>query len=161
MPSGGVKVHPSVKHPPTPPPPPWPPHLRQDSSKCSGRLCSIASSPNPLPLPLFIIRKVSIEGNRKAIVLLFVLFWYCPGKHMCCSYALGWCTNAMSYLVIISNRYSMGPSGLWNIQAQSRGQVNIVFYITTTPYRPCNKNNTTPEGTVWLLLHTCNLDNGI
>ncbi len=30
------------------------------------------------------------------------------------------------------------------------------FYITTTPYLPCNT-----ERTVWLLLHVCNLDNGI
>ncbi len=30
-----------------------------------------------------------------------------------------------------------------------------VFYITTTPYLPCNKNKE------WLLLHACNLDNGI
>ncbi len=36
---------------------------------------------------------------------------------------------------------------------------NYVFYITTTPYQPCNKSHTIPEGTVWLLLHACNLDN--
>ncbi len=49
------------------------------------------------------------------------------------------------------------------IQAQARGRVAMYIalntsYITTTPYLPCNNK---PEGTVWLLLHGYNLDNGI
>ncbi len=57
----------------------------------------------------------------------------------------------------VCNRYSMRPSVLWNIQAWARGRspegelpyilhktrgflmlYNYVFYITTTPYLPCN-----------------------
>ncbi len=58
----------------------------------------------------------------------------------------------------LRNRYSMRPSVLWNIQARARGRspegelpcilhktrgflMLYVFYITTTPYLPCNNNN--------------------
>ncbi len=73
----------------------------------------------------------------------------------------------------VCNRYSMRPSVLCNIQARARGRVACilhktrgflmlcVFYITTPPYLPCNKSHTIPKGTVWLLLHACNLGNGI
>ncbi len=63
--------------------------------------------------------------------------------------------SSSSFSSSVCNRYSMRPSVLWNIQARARGRnpegelpcilqgflMLYVFYITTTPYLPCNNKN--------------------